>query len=181
MRAPAAVNVQACGRVLCAGALAYVARMRDGTVFMTAKRPQLKAGDKALIAVLAAVLVAGAVWVAWRALSGGTGAHLSAETQANSYVVVAQTAHGFYRADPLSADVEYTVETPGTGSGADAEGGENLVRIHGGAVEVVSANCANQVCVEHDFIQEPDEQIVCLPHGLVIEVVEHEEDATALS
>ena len=172
---------------------------------MTAKRLQLKAGDKALIAVLAVALVAFAVWSAWHALADtrlpDTG------TQMDAYVVVTQTSDGFYRADPLSSDIEYTVETPGTDSGEDAESGaesssavgsgedveggtapdaaadpgENLVRIRGGAVEVVSANCANQVCVEHDPISEPGEQIVCLPHGLVIEVVEDEKDATALS
>lgn len=54
------------------------------------------------------------------------------------------------------------------------------MRISGGSVDVVSANCSNQVCVDHAPASHVGEQIVCLPHGLVIEVVADEADATRL-
>lgn len=127
---------------------------------------------RADIVLIAVLLVAALAWLAVTQLPRTTG---------TSAVVVCQTRDGFYRADPLSSQVSYTVETPGTGRGADADGGVNNVRISNGTVWVESANCGNQVCVEHDPIGEPGQQIVCLPHGMVIEVVEREEDAARLS
>ena len=96
-------------------------------------------------------------------------------------IVVCQSKSGFYRADPLSSTVSYTVKTPGTGFGADAEAGENEVRIEGGAVRVSHANCANQICVEHDPVTGAGGQIVCLPHGVVVQVAERESDVAKLS
>lgn len=96
-------------------------------------------------------------------------------------MVVCQSKDGFYRADPLDIDCSYTVETPRTGTGDDAERGENRVVIHDGAVTVESANCGNQVCVQHDPIDAVGEQIVCLPHGVVIEIANSPEEASRLS
>lgn len=141
----------------------------------------LKPGDKALIIIIAIAFVAGAAWWLLTSLgacgAGGAGSTNGADT---TYLVVTQTKDGFRRVDELSADTEFSVKTPGTGSGEDADGGINAISIESGVVSVPSSNCSNQVCVEHDQISQPGEQIVCLPHGLVIEVVEHEEDATAL-
>ncbi len=135
----------------------------------------LKPGDKALIIIIAIAFVAGAAWWLFSTRSAGNTA-----ATGQSYLVVTQTKDGFRRVDKLSADTEFNVKTPGTGSGEDADGGINAISIESGVVSVPSSNCSNQVCVEHDPISQPGEQIVCLPHGLVIEVVEHEEDATAL-
>lgn len=132
-----------------------------------------KVGDRALLAVLGVALIAALVWF-WSSFANGRNASV------NGMVVVTQTKDGFRRVDPLSVDAEYTVKTPGTGVGEDADGGRNNVRIHDGHVEVVSANCSNQLCVEHDPVGPEGGQIVCLPHGMVIEVVEHEEDASTL-
>ena len=54
------------------------------------------------------------------------------------------------------------------------------MRIANGTVDVVSATCSNQICVDHDPISQAGEEIVCLPHGVVIDVVEDETDAPAL-
>lgn len=124
---------------------------------------KLKPGDRVLIAV-AALAAAGAL--AWFAVT----ALLPAPAQ-DARMVVCQTREGFYRADPLNAEVTYTVET---------SEGTNDVTISGGKVDVVRADCDNQVCVEHDPIASAGEQIVCLPHGMVIEVVENEADAAQL-
>ena len=133
--------------------------------------PTLKRGDRALIALIAVCACAGAAWLALRP---------SPQPSGHGAVVVCQSKDGFYRAGPLDTDCSYTVETPGTGTGDDAERGENRVVIHDGTVTVESANCGNQVCVQHDPIDAAGEQIVCLPHGMVVEVVAEESDAAAL-
>lgn len=122
---------------------------------------KLKPGDRAII-VLAALAAAGAL--AWFALSAATPA-------SPGLVVVCQTREGFRRTDPLDADVAYTVTT--------AEG-YNRVVISDGTVDVAEADCSNQVCVDHDPIADAGEQIVCLPHGMVVEIVEDEGDAAQL-
>ena len=133
----------------------------------------LKPGDRILLAVLGVAVLLGLVWFGLSLVNGRN-------SSANGMVVVTQTKNGFRRVDPLDLDVEYTVETPGTGVGEDADGGRNNVRIHDGRVDVVSANCSNQLCVAHDPVDTAGEQIVCLPHGMVVEVVTNEADATAL-
>lgn len=135
--------------------------------------PNMRTGDRVLIIALACALVGGGAW----ALLHGTQA---GDTGTDDLMVVAQSKDGFYRADPLSTDTSYTITTPATGHGADADGGANVVRIEHGQVYVEASNCSNQVCVHHDPIHESGEQIVCLPHGVVVEVVAHEEDAAAL-
>lgn len=133
----------------------------------------LKTGDRVLVAIILAAALVGGCWYlisqSSSAPAGGVG-----------LLVVCQSQDGFRRVDELSQDAEYTVETPGTGSGADAEGGANTVTISGGTVEVSASNCHNQVCADHEPIARAGEQIVCLPHGLVIEIVEDESDASRL-
>ena len=48
----------------------------------------------------------------------------------------------------------------------------NTVVIKDGTVEVLSANCHNQICVNSEPISEVGETIACLPHGFLLEVVE---------
>lgn len=136
--------------------------------------PKLKTGDCVLIVLALVACLVAAVWFGGQGL-GFWGADGSADDM--GLIVVAQSRNGFYRADPLNSDVTYTVEAAGD---ASAEHGYNTVRIHDGVVEVAEADCSNQICVEHDPISQPGEQIVCLPHGLVVEVVADEEDAAEL-
>lgn len=133
-------------------------------------RVALKLGDRLLIICGLAALIAGG---AWFFIQHGTGATAPAE---QSLKVVCQSRDGFYRVDELSADVKYTVTT----TDANGEAGRNVVRIADGTVDVISATCSNQICVDHDPISQAGEEIVCLPHGVVIDVVEDEADAPAL-
>lgn len=133
-------------------------------------RVALKPGDRLLIICGLAALIAGG---AWFFIQHGTGATEPAGQPLN---VVCQSRDGFYRVDELSANVEYTVTT----TDANGEEGQNVVRIANGTVDVVSATCSNQICVDHDPISQAGEEIVCLPHGVVIDVVEDETDAPAL-
>lgn len=64
---------------------------------------------------------------------------------------------------PLSEDREYQVTT------AD---GTNLVVIKDGVVDVAEADCPDKVCANHVAIESAGETIICLPHKLVVEIVE---------
>ena len=48
-----------------------------------------------------------------------------------------------------------------------AGGGYNIVTVKGGKIAVTEANCPDQYCVRQGFCNS-GEQIVCLPHKLVI-------------
>lgn len=63
----------------------------------------------------------------------------------------------------LSEDKEYQVAT---------DKGKNLVIIKDGKVDVIDADCPDKVCVNHVTIENVGETIICLPHKLVVEIVE---------
>lgn len=46
----------------------------------------------------------------------------------------------------------------------------NTVEIKNGSVEVVYADCKNQICVEHKPISKKGESIVCLPNKVIVEI-----------
>ncbi|MBO5211160.1 MAG: NusG domain II-containing protein [Clostridia bacterium] len=48
--------------------------------------------------------------------------------------------------------------------------GTNIIEIKNGKVEVISANCKNQICVKHKKISKKSEQIVCIPNKVIITV-----------
>ncbi len=125
----------------------------------------LKPGDKALLAFVVVLAVAVLAWFG-----------LGSLRPSNGLVVVCQSQDGFRRVDALDHDVTYTVES----NRSDGATWYNVVSISSGTVDVTEANCSNQVCVDHDPISRAGEQIVCLPHGMVVEIVEHEEDAAEL-
>ncbi|MBE5952657.1 MAG: NusG domain II-containing protein [Lachnospiraceae bacterium] len=63
----------------------------------------------------------------------------------------------------LSEDREHKVTT---------EKGNNLILIKNGTVDVIEADCPDKICVKHTNIKNAGETIICLPHKLVIEIVE---------
>ena len=63
----------------------------------------------------------------------------------------------------LKNDAEYEVVT---------DRGTNLVVIEDGQVTVKEADCPDKVCVNHKPVSMTGETIICLPHKLVIEIVE---------
>lgn len=71
-----------------------------------------------------------------------------------------------YKALPLFEDIELTVPS---------ENGINIVVIRAGSVWVSDADCPNQVCVDHNPISKKGEQIVCLPHKVVLEIISGED------
>lgn len=56
-------------------------------------------------------------------------------------------------------------------------GGRNVVVIEDGKVSVTEADCPDQVCVRHGPTDQTGDPIVCLPHKLVVEVVDPDHPA----
>ena len=50
--------------------------------------------------------------------------------------------------------------------------GTNVVKVSGGKVCVVEADCPNQDCANQGWISEVGQQIVCLPHKLIVEIAD---------
>lgn len=62
----------------------------------------------------------------------------------------------------LSEPRSYTIQT--------RDEGVNELRIDDGAVWLESANCPDCLCVKHGKIRYAGESIICLPHGVVVEL-----------
>ena len=50
------------------------------------------------------------------------------------------------------------------------ENGYNLIEIRDSSVRVKSADCRDNICVNHRPISNTGETVVCLPHKLVVEI-----------
>ena len=62
---------------------------------------------------------------------------------------------------PLNNDGEYT---------CSGDLGTNKIVVKDGEVFVESADCRDQICVNHIAVSKEGEIIVCLPHKLIVEV-----------
>lgn len=63
----------------------------------------------------------------------------------------------------LDEDRQYTVNTPN---------GANVIMVENGQVYVSYADCPDKICSDHKPINSKGETIICLPHKLVIEIVD---------
>ena len=61
------------------------------------------------------------------------------------------------------------------------DGGENIISISNGVARVESANCPGQDCVNMGRISQPGQEIICLPHKLVIRIEGGEEEVDAVA
>ena len=60
----------------------------------------------------------------------------------------------------------------------DSDKGKNTVVVSDKEVYVESADCPDQICVDHAHIMYEGETIVCLPHRLIIKIVSEEGSET---
>ena len=89
-----------------------------------------------------------------------------------AYALVTVNGTEYARLD-LDKDTVITVST---------NRGTNLIHVLDGEVCVDSADCPDQICVNHVGIRYDGESIVCLPHKLVIEICSKKEgDVDAIS
>lgn len=49
---------------------------------------------------------------------------------------------------------------------------ENILEIKNGSANMIKADCPDKVCVNHAPISKKGETIVCLPHKVVVEVID---------
>lgn len=59
------------------------------------------------------------------------------------------------------------------------DGGTNTIQVRDGAICVSHATCPDQVCVRRGWVRTTAAPIVCLPHGLVIELKDGEPNVDA--
>lgn len=109
-----------------------------------------------------AVLVIVAVALAAAAATNALGSAVDART------AVIQDADGNTFTMPLSQDDVLTVAS---------SAGTNMIEVQAGKVRVSEADCPNQDCVEQGWISKAGQQIVCLPHKLVVNITD--EDAAS--
>ncbi len=101
-----------------------------------------------ILAVVALVTAAG-IWLFYSA---------GADTGVGVEVTVDGESQAFLR---LDKNDEVRIET---------EAGYNVVRVEDGVVFVTEADCRDQICVDHKHIDKVGENIVCLPHKMVVEI-----------
>ena len=75
------------------------------------------------------------------------------------------------RLDKVGASFSFTVE--------GADGGFNIIQVERGRIRVSHDDCPDQICVDQGWISDGTVPIVCLPHGLVIEITGGGEDLDA--
>lgn len=49
--------------------------------------------------------------------------------------------------------------------------GENLLRVHDFGIEMIEADCPDQICMTFGFNDRIGKMIVCLPHRVLVEIV----------
>ena len=103
-----------------------------------------------MLAVLVA-LAAAACLLIWYFGRGGTVAHVYLDGELVRSIDLAQVEEGY----------TFSVEGPA---------GANTIQVERGRIRVSQANCPDQVCVDQGWISDGTVPIVCLPHGLVIEI-----------
>ena len=111
---------------------------------------------------IVAVLVIAAIALAAVAATNALGSAVDART------AVIQDADGNTFTMPLSQDDVLTVAS---------SAGTNVIEVQAGKVLVSEADCPNQDCVDQGWISNAGQQIVCLPHKLVVNITD--EDAAS--
>ena len=64
--------------------------------------------------------------------------------------------------DPAAPPREWVLSSPG--------GGVNRVRLEGGRICMVEANCPDRDCVRAGWLDRPGQTAVCLPHRVALRV-----------
>ncbi|MEG0250200.1 MAG: NusG domain II-containing protein [Peptostreptococcus sp.] len=67
-----------------------------------------------------------------------------------------------YKEYPIDADEKITIENGNE---------KNVIYIHDKGVEMLEANCPDEVCIKAGFINKAGQSIVCLPHKINIKIV----------
>ena len=72
----------------------------------------------------------------------------------------------------------YPLHKDGTYEIVAHEGEKNVLTIKDGVVNMIEANCSDQICVYQKEISKNGEMIVCLPHQIIVEIESGEESTS---
>ena len=111
----------------------------------------MKKADFILVGII--VAVAGVLLFVLYGLNTGSGEYVQIE-------VDGQVVESL----PLDEDCEYDIKS-------DA-GAVNTLVIKDGAAKMTQADCPDKICVNHRAISLSGESIICLPHKVVVSVVD---------
>jgi Protein of unknown function (DUF1312). len=109
----------------------------------------MKIGDKILIVAIIVFSIVGFAYSILRPTFPGDTVYIEVDGK-------------LYEELPLSKDKTVTVRVDG--------GGYNVVEIKGGKVRISDANCPDRVCVRQGWIDRSGENIICLPHRVVVRI-----------
>ncbi|WP_297422005.1 NusG domain II-containing protein [Clostridium sp.] len=48
--------------------------------------------------------------------------------------------------------------------------GYNTIEVKDKSIKIIDADCKDKICMRSEYISEPGQMIVCLPHKLIIEI-----------
>ena len=122
----------------------------------TGERTRMRASGKASKRSMAVVAIIFII------VLGAYGASLLLFEQPSLAYAVVHASDGSEEKLPLDKDTTITVST---------DLGSNTIVVSHGAVSVIDADCPNHDCIQQGEISSTNQQIVCLPHKLWIEVV----------
>lgn len=110
---------------------------------------KLKKGDKILLVAVGVLIIAGGVITGF------------VRNNTNSPMVVVSVDGKEYGRYRINSDTEVDIDT---------EYGHNRLVIEDGKAYISEADCRDRICKKHAAISENREQIICLPHRLVVEI-----------
>ena len=107
--------------------------------------------------LIAAVIAIAGIIFAVTSLTAKNGAYVQVQQDGK----VTQTL-------PLDKDAEIVIRT--------GKNETNTLKIENSEASVIQASCPDKICVHHKKISKDGETIICLPHKLVITVVDEKND-----
>ncbi len=105
--------------------------------------------------VIGAVIAVAALLFAILFFGGKSGEYVNVE-------VNGKTVASF----PLNEDTQYLIKT--------GKEDTNLLVISDGSALITEANCPDKICVHHRKISKSGESIICLPHKVVVSIVDND-------
>lgn len=115
----------------------------------------MKKADFILIAVVAVVV--GVMLFFLYGVNQGSGVYVQVEVQGKVVDVL-----------PLNTDTSLEIESQNNG--------ENTLVIKDGYAFMSQANCPDGICTNHKRINKSGESIICLPHKVVVTVIDDNND-----
>ncbi|WP_054957416.1 NusG domain II-containing protein [Paenibacillus dakarensis] len=115
----------------------------------------MKRGDVVLVSVL---LAAALIFLVPRWLGGNE----SEKNHINPLTATITVDGQVFKTVELTKE-EQTIEI-------ETDHGLNILKVHDYGIEMIEADCPDQVCLSFGFVDKKNQSIVCLPHKVLVEV-----------